>query len=78
MEVSAVAKKMTPARRQALRDEAEKWNDLSDDAFAQLFDEGKAVDQELHQAETSGSSRSRTASAAKRRASRMSSASRSG
>ena len=38
----------------------------------------RVVDQELHPAERSGSSRSRTASAAKRRASMTSSASRSG
>jgi hypothetical protein len=34
---------MTAARRQALHNEAEEWDQLTDEAFAQLFDQGKAV-----------------------------------
>lgn len=38
-----MARKMTTARRQAFRNEAKEWDEVSDEAFAQLFDEGKRV-----------------------------------
>lgn len=42
-EVSTVAQKLTPARRRALREEARGWDELSDEEFARLFEEGKPV-----------------------------------
>ena len=42
-EVSAVAQKLTPAQRRALREEARGWDELSDEEFARLSDEGKPV-----------------------------------
>jgi len=42
-EVSTVTQKLTAARRRALREEAEEWDQLSDEDWARLFDEGKPV-----------------------------------
>ena len=38
-----MAQKLTPAQRRALREEARGWDELSDEEFARLFDEGKPV-----------------------------------
>lgn len=38
-----MAQKLTEAKRRALRDEAEEWDQLSDEDFARLFDEGTPV-----------------------------------
>lgn len=42
-EVSAVAQKLTAAQRQALKREAVGWDELSDEDFARLFNEGQPV-----------------------------------
>lgn len=38
-----MAQELTAAERQALREEAEEWDQLSDEDFARLFDEGEPV-----------------------------------
>lgn len=38
-----MAKKLTAVERRALRKEAQAWDELSDEEFARLFDEGKPV-----------------------------------
>ncbi len=38
-----MVQKLTAAKRRALREEAEEWDQLSDEDFAGLFDEGKPV-----------------------------------
>ena len=38
-----MAKKLTVAQRQALRREAREWDELRDEEFARLFDEGRSV-----------------------------------
>jgi hypothetical protein len=38
-----MAQKLTPAQRRALREEARGWDDLGDEEFARLFDEGKPM-----------------------------------
>jgi hypothetical protein len=43
MTKSAMAQKLTAAKRRALRKEAEEWDRLSDEDWARLFDEGKPV-----------------------------------
>jgi hypothetical protein len=42
-EISAVAQKLTVAQRRALEQEAVGWDELSDEDFARLFDEGQPV-----------------------------------
>lgn len=42
-EVSAVVQKLTSAQRRALKREAVAWDELSDEDFARLFDEGQPV-----------------------------------
>lgn len=42
-EVQAVAKKLTAAQRRRLSKEAEEWDQLSDEDFARLIDEGTPV-----------------------------------
>ena len=41
--VSKVAQKLTASQRRALLEEAEQWDQLTDEDFAGLFDEGKPV-----------------------------------
>lgn len=41
-----MAKKLTATQRQALRQEAQEWDELTDTELARLFDEGKSV--QLH------------------------------
>ena len=38
-----MAQKLTTAQRRALRQEAQGWDELTDEQFARLFDEGKPV-----------------------------------
>ena len=38
-----MAQKLTTAQRRALREEAQEWDELTDEQFARLFDEGKPV-----------------------------------
>jgi hypothetical protein len=38
-----VAQKLTTTQRRARREEAQGWDDLTDEQFARLFDEGKPV-----------------------------------
>jgi hypothetical protein len=38
-----VAQKLTAARRRALRKEAREWDELTDEEFARLYEEGKPV-----------------------------------
>ena len=38
-----MAQKLTTAQRRALREEAHEWDELTDEEFARLFDEGKPV-----------------------------------
>jgi hypothetical protein len=38
-----MAKKLTAAQRRGLRAEAQDWDELSDEEFARLFDQGKSV-----------------------------------
>ncbi len=42
-EVSTVAQKLTAAQQRALKRETVAWEDLSDEDFARLFDEGQPV-----------------------------------
>ena len=42
-EVSTVAQKLTAAQQRALKREAAGWDDLSDEDFTRLFDEGQPV-----------------------------------
>ena len=41
--LSSVAQKLTTARRRALREEAQEWDELTDEDLARLFDQGKPV-----------------------------------
>lgn len=38
-----MAQKLTTTKRQALREEAQEWEDLTDEELARLFDEGTPV-----------------------------------
>jgi hypothetical protein len=38
-----VAQKLTTAQRRALREEAQEWDELTDEDLTRLFDEGKPV-----------------------------------
>ena len=38
-----MAQKLTTTKRRALREEAREWDELTDEEFARLFDEGKPV-----------------------------------
>lgn len=38
-----MAQKLTAAKRRALREEAQKWDELTDEEFARFFDEGKPI-----------------------------------
>lgn len=38
-----MAKKLTTAQRRGLRAEAQDWDEVSDEEFARLFDQGKSV-----------------------------------
>ena len=38
-----MAQKLTAAKRRAFREEADEWDQLSDEDFAELFDDGKPV-----------------------------------